>query len=221
MLLLFFYSSFSLISPSVSPSNPNPILSLTPILSSQTPTLTALPCRCQRQHWQSLPCQSLSSNGFFFFFAMVCWVGWAMGGFIRWCVGSKCVGWVQFRRRWVYSNGLGYGFWWIGQRWVGIGLLCWSLKLLWLRVMSVSMTATTRSESGLTAMTMMAMKMVGLEVGVGEGVEAMGLSGFMVEVVVVVGLSIWCWWAMGLFWIVFWVVDEDGGYVVMAVGCCQ
>ena len=65
--------------------------------------------------------------------------------------------------------------------------------------MSVSMTATTRSESGLTAMTMMAMKMVGLEVGVGEGVEAMGLSGFMVEVVVVVGLSIWCWWAMGLF----------------------
>ena len=63
----------------------------------------------------------------------------------------------------------------------------------------MSMTATTRSESGLTAMTMMAMKMVGLEVGVGEGVEAMGLSGFMVEVVVVVGLSIWCWWAMGLF----------------------
>ena len=64
----------------------------------------------------------------------------------------------------------------------------------------MSMTAMTRSESGLTAMTMMAMKMVGLEVGVGEGVEAMGLSGFMVEVVVVVvGLSIWCWWAMGLF----------------------
>ena len=63
----------------------------------------------------------------------------------------------------------------------------------------MSMTATTRSESGLTAMTMMAMKMVGLEVGVGEGVEAMGLSGFMVEVVVVVGLSIWCWWAMDLF----------------------
>ena len=67
--------------------------------------------------------------------------------------------------------------------------------------MSVSMTAMTRSEFGLTAMTMMAMKMVGLEVGVGEGVEAMGLSGFVVEVVVVVvvGLSIWCWWAMGLF----------------------
>ena len=40
---------------------------------------------------------------------------------------------------------------------------------------------------------------LGLEVGVGEGVEAVGLSGFVVEVVVVVGLSIWCWWAMGLF----------------------
>ena len=26
-----------------------------------------------------------------------------------------------------------------------------------------------------------------------------GLSGFVVEVVVVVGLPIWCWWAMGLF----------------------
>ena len=32
----------------------------------------------------------------------------------------------------------------------------------------------------------------------GEGVEAVGLSGFVVEVVVV-GLLIWCWWAMGLF----------------------
>ena len=41
------------------------------------------------------------------------------------------------------------------------------------------------------------MKVLGLEVGVGEGVEAVGLSGFMVEVVV--GLPIWCWWAMGLF----------------------
>ena len=43
---------------------------------------------------------------------------------------------------------------------------------------------------------------LGLEVGVGEareGVEAVGLSGFVVEVVVVVGLPIWCWWAMGLF----------------------
>ena len=36
MLLLFFYSSFSLISSSVSISHPNPLL--------QTPTLTALPC---------------------------------------------------------------------------------------------------------------------------------------------------------------------------------
>ena len=43
------------------------------------------------------------------------------------------------------------------------------------------------------------MKVLGLEVGVGEGVEAVGLSGFVVEVVVVVGLPIWCWWAMGLF----------------------
>ena len=43
------------------------------------------------------------------------------------------------------------------------------------------------------------MKILGLEVGVGEGVEAVGLSGFVVEVVVVVGLPIWCWWAMGLF----------------------
>ena len=43
------------------------------------------------------------------------------------------------------------------------------------------------------------MKVLGLEVGVGEGVEAVGLSGFVVEVVVVVGLPIWSWWAMGLF----------------------
>ena len=45
------------------------------------------------------------------------------------------------------------------------------------------------------------MKVLGLEVGVGEGVEVVGLSGFVVEVVVVVvvGLPIWCWWAMGLF----------------------
>ena len=75
MDLLFFYSSFSLISLSVSPSNPNPLLSLTPILSSQTPTLTALPHQCwhRRWLWQSLPCQSLSSNGFsFFFFFFFC-----------------------------------------------------------------------------------------------------------------------------------------------------
>ena len=47
------------------------------------------------------------------------------------------------------------------------------------------------------------MKVLGLEVGVGEGVEAVGLSGFVVEVVVV-GLPIWCWWAMGCrsrFWV--------------------
>ena len=44
------------------------------------------------------------------------------------------------------------------------------------------------------------MKVLGLEVGVGEGVEAVGLSGFVVKVVVVVvGLLIWCWWAMSLF----------------------
>ena len=43
----------------------------------------------------------------------------------------------------------------------------------------------------------LAIKIMGLEVGVGEGVEAVGLSGFMVEVLVVVGLPIWCWWAMG------------------------
>ena len=49
-------------------------------------------------------------------------------------------------------------------------------------------------ESGLTWI----MKVLGLEVGVGvgEGVEVVGLSGFVVKVV---GLSIWCWWAMGLF----------------------
>ena len=43
------------------------------------------------------------------------------------------------------------------------------------------------------------MKVLGLEVGVGEGVEAVGLSGFVVEVVVVVvvGLLIWWWWVMG------------------------
>ena len=95
---------------------------------------------------------------------------------------------------------------WVGSGW-GMGLLCWSLKLLWLGVMSVSMMAMTRSESGLIMMT--AMKMVGLEsrltwimkildsevgvgLGEGEGVEAVGLSGFVVEVVVVVGLPIWC-----------------------------
>ena len=39
----------------------------------------------------------------------------------------------------------------------------------------------------------------GVGVGVDEGVEAVGLSGFVIEVVVVVGLPIWCWWVMGLF----------------------
>ena len=47
-------------------------------------------------------------------------------------------------------------------------------------------------ESGLTWI----MKVLGLEVGVGEGVEVVGLSRLVVEVV---GLPIWCWWAMGLF----------------------
>nr|POE76245.1 hypothetical protein CFP56_47004 [Quercus suber] len=47
---------------------------------------------------------------------------------------------------------------------------------------------------------------VDLEVGVGEGVEAVGLSGFVVEVVAVavVALPIWFWWAMGCgsrFWV--------------------
>ena len=54
-------------------------------------------------------------------------------------------------------------------------------------------------ESGLTWI----MKVLGLEVsvsvGVGERVEVMGLSGFVVEMMVVVGLPIWCWWAIGLF----------------------
>ena len=51
------------------------------------------------------------------------------------------------------------------------------------------------------------MKVLCLEVGVGEGVEAVGLSGFVVEVVVVGGLPIWCWWAMGCgsrFWVGPW-----------------
>ena len=45
------------------------------------------------------------------------------------------------------------------------------------------------------------MKVLGLKVGMGEGVDAVGLSGFVVEVV---GLPIWCWWAMGCgsrFWV--------------------
>ena len=50
------------------------------------------------------------------------------------------------------------------------------------------------------------MKVLGLEAGVGEGVEAVGLSGFVVEMVVVVGLSISCWWTMDLFLI--WVMED-------------
>ena len=107
----------------------------------------------------------------------------------------------------------------------------------------MSMTAMTRLESRLTAMTMTmtAMKMIGLEfrltwimkvlgleVGVGEGVEAVGLSGFVVEVVVVVGFKIWCWWAMVCFelcfglWmkmvVVWWWLLVVGSNVV-AVDC--
>ena len=47
------------------------------------------------------------------------------------------------------------------------------------------------------------MKVLGLEVGVGEGVEAVGLLGFVFEVVVV-GIPICCWWATGCgsrFWV--------------------
>ena len=43
----------------------------------------------------------------------------------------ELISWVRFRRRWVGSDGLGYGFRWMGRRWVGMDLLCWLLKLLW------------------------------------------------------------------------------------------
>nr|POE82554.1 hypothetical protein CFP56_79030 [Quercus suber] len=43
----------------------------------------------------------------------------------------ELISWVRFRQRWVGSDGLGYGFRWIGRQWVGMDLLCWSLKLLW------------------------------------------------------------------------------------------
>lgn len=69
---------------------------------------------------------------------------------------------------------------------VGVGLLCGS-----------AMTMTAMKIGGLESRLTWIMKVLGLEVG--EGVEAVGLSGFVVEVVVVVGLPIWCWWAMGLF----------------------
>ena len=55
MDLLFFYSSFSLISLSISPSNPNSLLSLTPIL-------IALPCQRWCQHWRWRWRLSLGSN---------------------------------------------------------------------------------------------------------------------------------------------------------------
>ena len=62
------------------------------------------------------------------------------------------------------------------------------------------MTMTVMKMVGLKSRLTWIMKVLGLEVGVGEGVEAVGLLGFVVEVVVVVvGLPIWCWWAMGLF----------------------
>ena len=65
-------------------------------------------------------------------------------------------------------------------------------------------------KSGLTWI----MKVLCLEVGVGEGVEAMGLSRFVVEVVVVVvgyGFVLNCVLGCG----------GCGGYVVVAVGCWQ
>ena len=64
-----------------------------------------------------------------------------------------------------------------------------------------TMTMTAMKMVGLESGLTWIMKVLGLEVGVGEGVEAVGLSGFGVEVVgvVVVGLPIWCWWVMGLF----------------------
>ena len=74
---------------------------------------------------------------------------------------------------------------WVGD--VGVGLLCGS-------AMTMTAMKMVGLESGLTWI----MKVLGLEVGVGEGVEAVGLLGFVVEVVVV-GLPIWCWCAMSLF----------------------
>ena len=93
------------------------------------------------------------------------------------------------------SDGLSYGFRWMGRRWVGMGLLCWSLKLLWLGVMSVSMMAMTRSEFGLTAMTMTTMKMVGLESGLTWIMKVLGLEVGAGESVEAVGLWLrWWWW---------------------------
>ena len=61
-----------------------------------------------------------------------------------------------------------------------MGLLC-----------GLAMTMTAMKMVGLESRLTWIMKVLGLEMGVGEGVEAVGLSGF------VVGLPIWCWWAMG------------------------
>ena len=71
-----------------------------------------------------------------------------------------------------------------------MGLLCGSAMM----IMAMKMVGL---ESGLTWI----IKVLGLEVRVGEGMEAVGFLGF---VVVVVGLPIWCWWAMGCgsrFWV--------------------
>ena len=78
---------------------------------------------------------------------------------------------------------------------VSVGLLC-----------GLAMTMTAMKMLGLESGLTWIIKVLGLEVDVGEGVEAVGLSGFVVEVVVVVvvGLPIWCWWAMGCgsrFWV--------------------
>ena len=58
----------------------------------------------------------------FFFFAVIWWVGWAMGRLGHWCVGSDGVGWVRFRRWWVGSDG------WMGG-WVVDGLGCRWIRL--------------------------------------------------------------------------------------------
>ena len=66
---------------------------------------------------------------------------------------------------------------------VGVDLLCRSAMM----IMAMKMVGL---ESRLTWI----MKVLGLEVRVGEGMIAVGFSGFVVEVVVVVvGLPIWCW----------------------------
>ena len=100
----------------------------------------------------------------------------------------------RFRRRWVGLVGSNVD---VSRRCrcgnnVDVGLLCGS-----------AMTMTAMKMVGLECGLTWIIKVLGLEVGVGvgvdEGVEAVGLSGFVIEVVVVVGLPIWCWWAMGLF----------------------